>query len=1191
VTTSLKPQAARSRGGLLLGLALLFLLAERSALAAQTSSGTISGRVLDGAGAAVPGATVMLTRQDTGETRTFTSEQAGEFVFTALQPGTYRLTVNLQGFKPYEKTGLSLSSSGRLSAGDVTLEVGPISESVEVKADLAQVQVVSSERSALLDSGQVTNMMSLGRDVMALLAILPGVVQDGHGNEALGVFNAPAAMSGTRGVYSAMNIDGVSGNTRGGDHLDTPVNMDAIAEVKVLVNSYQAEYGKGSGGIINIVTKTGSRAFHGALYDYVRHDAFNANGFFNNREGLARPTYRYNTFGANIGGPVFVPGKFNTGRDRLFFFFSQEVLHNTQPNGPRNFTVPTALERQGDFSQSIDVSTLRAIFVKDPLTSAPCSAANRAGCFAGNIIPAGRIDPNMQRLLNIFPMPNVTPDQSHHYNFRISDTLDKPVQQEMLRLDYNVSSSVRAWFRGMNMATHNKGLASTTNKDTWGIGPMDYATTGPNVGGSLTWVISPTLVSESTLGWAQWTETQIIDPSVLAKLEKGTLGMTFGQVNPAANPLNLIPATKFTGILNAATTAYDARFPLLDDASTWSFSSSLTKVLRTHQFKTGIQAERVIYYQYHTGSANFAGTFDFGRDVQNPGDTGYAYANALLGNFRNYTEASARANYAPTTRILEWYVQDSWRVVPRLTLDVGVRFTAGLQQVPSGFMASTFVPALYNPAHAPALYRPGKDPLGNRVAIDPTCPTCPPKEAVYIGLLVPGSGDLLNGVVKSGTPGYPDGLVDYQGILPAPRLGFAWKMTGDGKTALRGGFGENYNSRNGPGILGDLTSNPPIIYNPNQFYGNTATFVQAGTFQGPSGFSHSLDRSNPPARAYNTSLGIQRDIGWGTIVDVAYVGSFGRDLGQKHDINQVPYGARFLPQNQDPTTGKPLSDDFLRPYQGYASIPFLTFDGTSSYHSLQTQVTHRFSHGVQFGAAWTWSRAMDYAEGDQGSVAANLSPQIFNYGLAAYDRTHVVAINYLLTVPGVSRVVSNALVRGLLDGWQVAGTTQFVSGAPLFWLNGINGSDSATNGNSNKFLGTPELTDGVDLTGGGDGWRPVVNGDPELPGNQRSFDRWFNTAAFTRPDRGTPGNAGSVVVRGPGTNNWDLSLFKNFKVRDRVNMQFRAEAYNLFNTTQFSNVDTTPKFDPQGNQVNPDFGRVTAARDPRIVQFALRVMF
>src|SRR5215470_11941947 len=298
-----------------------------SLLTPQSTTGTINGRVLDETGQAIPGVTVTLTRHDTGDLRTFTTESTGEFVFTSIQPGVYDLSARAQGFKIFEKKGLALSASDHLSAGDLKLQVGSVSEAVEVTAETANVQIVSSERSAVLDSTQVTNLMSRGRDVMALLAILPGVVIDGEGNDSFGVFNSPAAISGTRGVFGGMNMDGISGNTRSGDHLDTPINMDTVAEVKVLTNTYQAEYGKGAGGIINIVTKSGKREFFGTAYYFNRNDFFNANNFFSNRQGNKRGRYRYNTVGGTFGGPVYIP-KLLTSRQKLFFFGAYENLPN-----------------------------------------------------------------------------------------------------------------------------------------------------------------------------------------------------------------------------------------------------------------------------------------------------------------------------------------------------------------------------------------------------------------------------------------------------------------------------------------------------------------------------------------------------------------------------------------------------------------------------------------------------------------------------------------------------------------------------------------------------------------------------------------------------------------------------------------------------------------------------------------------
>src|SRR5260370_418604 len=335
---------------------------------------------------------------------------------------------------------------------------------------------------------------------------------------------SPAAMSGTRGDYNGMNMDGISATPRSCSNLDTPLNMDAISEVKVLQNSYQAEYGKGAGSIINVLSKSGGRSFHGAAYDYVRNEAFNARNFFDfeKRDKITgalprKNKYRYETFGYNIGGPVFIPGHFNTNHDKMFFFFSQEILKNTQPNSTRQFLVPTALERQGDFSQSFNGSKNGApqpLVLSDPVQIAAgktCKKVGDPGCFSnpgvtgtGGIIPTNRIHPNTQALLNIFPMPLPRMDPTfvaiNGYNYQITDTSDRPVRQEIIRIDYNFTNNLKAFIRRMNLHTHDKGLAATTNKQTWGLGPMDYTIVGPNVRGTVTWIINPTLVNTFTFG-------------------------------------------------------------------------------------------------------------------------------------------------------------------------------------------------------------------------------------------------------------------------------------------------------------------------------------------------------------------------------------------------------------------------------------------------------------------------------------------------------------------------------------------------------------------------------------------------------------------------------------------------------------------------------------------------------------------
>ena len=311
-------------------------------------------------------------------------------------------------------------------------------------------------------------------------------------------------------------------------------------------------------------------------------------------------------------------------------------------------------------------------------------------------------------------------------------------------------------------------------------------------------------------------------------------------------------------------------------------------------------------------------------------------------------------------------------------------------------------------------------------------------------------------------------------------------------------------------------------------------------------------------------------LGTGTVVDVGYVGSLGRHLYWRRNLNAIPFGANFLPQNADPAAANtPLPQAFLRPYLGYTNINFAEAAGNSSYHSLQVTANRRFARGVEFGLSWTWSKAMDYNDTDDGGVSSLVSARVWNYGLAAFDRTHVVKLNWLYDAPKFRVPAAVGLVT---NGWQLSGILTMSSGSPL----GVGYS----------------TVNAVDITGSPtDGARVVVTGNPVLAKSERTFSRFFHTGVFALPARGTIGNSARTVIRGPGINNFDLAVFKNFGIREPVRVQLRAEAYNAFNHTQFAGLDNAARFDAQGRQVNARFGELTSARSARIMQLAVRFYF
>ncbi len=1124
----------RQRMGLFLASALVALcIAAFPAAWAQTITGVVSGTAVDASGAAVPGASVTLVSSGTGTHSPTTTDASGGFVFPSVEPATYSVIVEVQGFKRYEKTNIQVTASERVNAGAIQLDVGALTESVSVTGQATMVQTASNERSAMLNNQQMNMLMARGRDFTGLLKTLPGVVPI-NDPAVLQQQSAPNAINGVRGGLTTQTVDGMVGNDPSSTNSSfTPVSMDAVAEVKVLLTNYQAEYGRSAGAIINAVTKSGTSAFHGSLYDYLRNEDLNSNEFFANRNGVKRPLYRYNVAGYTFGGPFEIPGKFTRWKDKLFFFFGQEFVNLTAPGSLQQVTVPTALERQGNFSQTLDVSG-KQVPVTDPLSKA---------VFPGNIVPQNRIDPSGQKLLQVFPSPNIT-DRAitkGNYNYNFLESIPGTRRFDTYRGDYNPTDKLRLYYRESVFRRYDEGYAVAASGPAWGfVKGFDKYDTGA---GQLhaTYTISPTLVNEASFGYYHFQEPAGPANNNADIIDRSKIGLALGQFYPQYNQYNIVPSMSFGGgtITNPANVSFDIRWPKKGTTTLFTGNESLTKVWGSHQIKAGFFGERDRMFKGFRGANN--GSFDFSRDVNNPFDANYAYATAILGYFRTYTESSSRPGPDMRSTILESYLQDSWRVNRKLTLDYGLRLGAYTPLWTPNLKASSFDPSSFKTSQAPLLFQPALNPQGVRSALNPLTGQYLP--AVEIGLIVPNSGNLTNGMLIEAAPGVPKGFVENLSPTLGPRVGFAYDPFGDGKTAIRAGIGFFYSPIIPGGDIGSsgtyaVQVNPPFQYNPVQYYGSLSTLFSTQGVIAPSTICGIVPQSVNQA-TYNFSFGIQRDIGFNTVLDVAYVGALGRHLLQSVNLNTIPYGTHFT--NIDPTTKTALADNFVRPYAGYNTINMYEANGNSSYHSLQVQGNRRFSHGLQFGVVWTWSKFMDYTDSDSSTVALYLNPKVWNYGKAGFDRTHIVSLNFLYDVPKASRLWNSTVTRLALDDWQLAGVASFV-----------------------------------------------------LAKDQRTLYQYFNTGVFQAPTVGTIGNAPKDVFRGPGINNWDLSVFKNFPVRERVKLQLRWEMYNAFNHASFQGVNTSATFAAPGavSQVNGQFGQFTSTNgQPRVMQGSLRITF
>jgi hypothetical protein len=678
---------------------------------------------------------------------------------------------------------------------------------------------------------------------------------------------------------------------------------------------------------------------------------------------------------------------------------------------------------------------------------------------------------------------------------------------------------------------------------------------------NLTKIFTPTLVNEFNFGAT--TRGQTFNPVDASKVARSRMG-NIGQWYPNSNESGAIPNVTFGGVPNYINASL-GNIPYTNENPVFTFTDNVSKLWGRHSIKAGIYIERM--RKDEVGGPNTRGAFAFDRNANNPLDSNYAFANALLGNFNSYSEGTFRPYSHYRYSQVEWYAQDSWKATQRLTVDFGMRLYYAPSAHDDRFAITTFDPSQYDASKAAVMIVPTKDAAGKRLGMDPRNGTLYPLP--YIGLFVPNSGNTAPGMVVGGK-GFVDTLYTNRLFSFGPRIGLAWDVKGDGKTAIRTGFGIFYDRPQG-NVYSGTNGQPPVAYTPTLYFSSIDTFLQAQGTVGPSGVNAPQVGEQPLPSVMNFSFGVQREVGFGTVVDASYVGSLGRSLLYQRDINAIPMYARFDPKNVDATTGSPMPDNFLRPYRGLGSINVRGFGATSNYHSFQLAVNRRLSKGIQYGISYTFSKSLGVGAADFDGASPYFDMRKRNYGLLNYDRTNVLTLNYIYECPDLGKRYNNKALSFVLGDWQISGITSFQSGSPL----------------------TPDFatSDTIDLTGSNEGARITVLGNPYLPKGERTFERNFKTEMFARTAKGDFGNSGLGLVRGPGMNNFDLSITKRFPVTERRYFQFRSEFYNAFNHTQFSGIDTGARFDPTGKQIDANFGAYTGARDPRRIQLSLRFMF
>ena len=1146
---------------ILLGMLLLPL-----ALWAQGGEATITGTVYDTSGAVVPGANVILTNQDSNAVRVTKSNGQGFFSFTAVPPATYTVTVGMKGFNEYVQKNLVVHAADELNVKNISLKPGASSTTVEVDAAAADaIPIDTGAKGVTIESKQIQNLAIIGRNAVELLKIIPGVVNSGFDGETT-AFNGGVGsynINGTRGDSLALMNDGADVVDPGCNcgAAVTP-NVDMLSEVKVQTSNFSSDTNKGP-VVIQTIDKSGGAQFHGEAYYSLRDYHLNATDWQNNSTGVAKPQSRYQYPGFNIGGPVLIPGtSFNKDRNKLFFFGAFEWMRQGVDLGLKRAQVPTQAMRQGDFTNSTYINSLSGYDVN----GLPCQPDQNGNvpsyCSSAGMISPQAIDPGGSALMNAYPLPNADPAKTGGFNY-LSDIVNPQNRdQQLVRIDYNISNNTKLYSR------YNR--ENETEPYPYGLwwNPSDVpypsnvigANTSRSLSTSLTNVFSPTLTNELVVAI-----TRLDLPNTLSdpkKVSRTALNYPYrGLYQPGED---MIPSVTDWGG-GVATMLNPGGFAPTLFADKWinSIADNVSKVAGTHLFKFGV------YFEHLTNDQP-TNNYDTGLMVPTTWSgvsTGNAYADLLTGRVGDFQQSTPNLTGNMAENEFDFYGQDSWKATSRLTLNYGVRAYHLAWMYEKHGRIGVFVPSAYDP-----------NSVQNGVV------------SKYTGIETHATNSAV-----------PMSGFKQPGFRVAPTVGFAWDVTGNASTVLRGGFGTYFYRDQGNVFFGAI-GNPPQEMNTDISGGNMLSSFDQMT---PSGQVVSLDVLDPNDTrvpvTYSWSLTLSKKVPWSTVVEASYVGNSSHNQENTSNLNLVPQGAELNMFNPGTST-----DQSFRLYKAYQSISLGTHFLTQNYNSLQITASRQTGR-VNYSLAYTFSKTLgtggQFSAGS--SVVDPFNTRGRSYGLLPYDRTHILSVAYNVLLPdfGTRYMGNHAVLNGVFNGWQFSGISQFQSGAPQFFgsnmlmdavidgdtttaIPNADGTKQELSFDSRHIVGTPDSSAHPFTV-----CNPVANLAPQ---------QIFNASCFQAPSIGNNGYYQlPYYIRGPWYNNNDLSAFKNFALGKNENrkLQVRFEAFNFMNHPLWGFLGNDPgmhlKYDNYGGKPLNDqtAGYMTNKFGHRTVQIAVKFFF